>query len=293
MRRDTLISLGALAAMCMLPTTGAFADDQADKSNGSMDRDRSGAASADADTAATGSAVMDPAQFRDALHRVRDLMSQMRENRQLALAAQDPLLASNYERADQTLLLRTLGEINTITANWRGAAVPSSMDEVVPGNMKRYAAESEDTAFVRNTVWDIQTSLESDKLNGRLPTVTKRMMSQIDEAISRAEHPTYRVAKAWDREAFLRRTEMATHEMVAQAPPAPAPTTTTEETIHTETVPAPAPRLLKPRRLRRRKPLRPRLLPLRNQPLRQRPLPPQRPLPHPRRRCPKRAATLE
>jgi len=240
MDRKQLLTLAALSATFAFPMSGAFAD------------------SNDASPSASGltNTIMDAGRFRDSLHNLRDLLSQIQENRNLALAAQDSLVASQYEETNSRLLNESLGLLDTITRNWKSAEIAPapnetaemrsnrSIDRLGTADAVRFANESEDTAFVRNTVWDIQSQLQADKLNGRDPVVRGPLMSELDAAIARAENPTFRVVKAFDQSKLAsiqwpERKEFVwdrSHDMVAQAPP-PSSTTRTEEST---TPPAPA-----------------------------------------------------
>jgi LPXTG-motif cell wall-anchored protein len=233
MQKCSLFTLAALSATCLLPT-GAWA--QGDKMTTT-------------DATVTNS-VMDVTQFRDALHHLHDLFSQIQENRNLALAAQDSLVASTYEDQNRRLLVKALGVTDSVAHNWKHSDIPSLPNETAEmrsnraesrlgtADAVRYATESDDTAFVRNTMWDIQNALNADKLNGRAPIISHRIMSMLDAAIARSENPSFRVA--WhdmDKDLLSRNIEFSRTDQVI--PPAPAPVTT-EETTTTET-PAPAP----------------------------------------------------
>lgn len=236
MQRRTSWILAALGAAALLPGAGAFAEERADTTEP--------AARTSADTAGMKDTVMDAGQFRDQLHRVKDLLSQIRENRDLALAAQDPLIAGQYQSENRRLMTQTLGILDVITKHWRRSELPNvpgetsemrasrSLERWGSADMQRYANESEDTAFVRNTVWNIQSELLGDKLNGREPIVSDRVWESLNAAIARAENPDFRVVRAFNRERLAQRIEFAQRETTA---PAPSPTAETprEETRET------------------------------------------------------------
>jgi len=231
MQRKALITLAALSTVCLLPTTGALAQN-------------------DTATSVTNT-VMDAGQFRESLNKVHELFARIRENRDLALASQDTMIASKYEDENRRLLVESLGILDTITRNWKSADIPSfagetaemrssrSSERMGTADAQRYATESDDTAFVRTTVWDIQNQLNADKLNGRDPMISNKMMSMLDAAISRAENPSFRVA--WhdmNKELLSRNIEFSkTDETI----PSRVETTTTEERTEVAEAPAPAP----------------------------------------------------
>jgi hypothetical protein len=233
MQRKALITLAALSTVCLLPTTGALAQN---------------------DTATTATSVtntvMDVGQFRESLNKVHELFARIRENRNLALASQDTMIASKYEDENRRLLVESLGILDTITRNWKSADIPSmagetaemrssrSSERMGTADAERYAIESDDTAFVRTTVWDIQNQLNADKLNGRDPMISNKMMSMLDAAIARAENPSFRVA--WhdmNKELLSRNIEFSRTEETIPS----TETTTTEERTEVAEAPAPAP----------------------------------------------------
>jgi LPXTG-motif cell wall-anchored protein len=231
MQRNTLFALAALSATCLVPATGALAQDTTD--------------------AAMSRSVMDVGQFRDSLNNLHSVFTQIRENHDLALAAQDAMIASKYEDQNRRLLTKSLGILDTVTRNWKRADIPSLPVETAEvrssressrmgtADAVRFATESDDTAFVRNTVWDIQSALNADKLNGRDPMITNKIMSMLDAAISRAENPSFRVA--WhdqNKELLSRNIEFSRTDEVI--PPARVPTVTQETTTTEVTAPAPA-----------------------------------------------------
>jgi LPXTG-motif cell wall-anchored protein len=247
MSSRNILTLAALGASVLLPVSGAFAADDA------------------ASSASTTNTIMDAAQFRDSLHNLRDVLTQIRENQRLSLAAQDPLLIGQFEQNNRILLNKALGIADTVSLNWKHADIPSlpeetaevrsnkSLERMGTADAQRFANESEDTAVVRNAVWDIQSQLHADKLNGRDPVVTGELMGMLDAAIQRAENPSFHVVKALDQSRLAQitwpeRKEFVwdrSHDMVATntPPPAPAPSTT-ETTTTTETAtntPPPAP----------------------------------------------------
>jgi LPXTG-motif cell wall-anchored protein len=240
MQKQSLFTLAALSATCLLPATGAWAQNDS-------------ATTTTTDTIVTNS-VMDVGQFRDSLHNLHDIFSQIRENHTLALAAQDDMVSSKYEDQNRRLLTKGLGVLDEVTRNWKHSDIPSLPGETAEmrsshaiarmgtADAERFATESDDTAFVRNTVWDIQNELNADKLNGRDPYISRKIMSMLDAAISRSENPSFRVA--WhdmDKDLLSRNIEISRTEVIPPAP-APAPTTTEETTTTTtEETPAPAP----------------------------------------------------
>jgi LPXTG-motif cell wall-anchored protein len=235
MQRKSLFTLAALSAACLLPTLGAWA--QTDS-----------ATTTTTDTVVTNS-VMDVGQFRDSLQNLHDIFTQIRENRTLALAAQDDMVASKYEDQNRRLLTKALGVLDTVTRNWKHSDIPSLPGETAEmrsshaisrlgtADAERFATESDDTAFVRNTVWDIQNELTADKLNGRDPNISNKIMSMLDAAIARAENPSFRVAwHEMDKDLLSRNIEFSRTDQVIP----PAPVTTQETTTITEETP-PAP----------------------------------------------------
>jgi len=232
MHKSSLFTLAALSAACLLPT-GAWAQNDATTTTTT-------------ETVETNS-VMDVGQFRDSLHQLHDLFTQMRENRNLALTAQDAMISSKYEAENRRLLVKALGVTDSVTRNWKRADIPSMPNETAEmrnsherlgtADAERFATESEDTAFVRNTMWDIQNSLNAAKLNGRDPIINDKMMSMLDAAIARAENPSFRVAwHAMNKDLLSRNIEFSRNDTVI--PPAPK---TVEETTTVESAPAPAP----------------------------------------------------
>jgi LPXTG-motif cell wall-anchored protein len=220
MQRKSLVTLAALSAVCLLPTPGAFAQDTA-----------------------VANSVMDVGQFRDSLNKVHELFTRIQENRTLALASQDSMIASKYENENRRLLVQSLGILDTITRNWKSADIPSlagetaemrssrSIERLGTADAQRYASESDDTAFVRTTVWDIQNSLNADKLNGRDPIINDRIMSMLDAAIARSQNPSFRVA--WhdmNRDLLSRNIEFSRTEEVIPAPARVEETTVEERT---------------------------------------------------------------
>lgn len=208
MRSTSLLTLGVLGA-ALFTMTGAQAQN--------TDTDKA------SDTVSMNNTIMDAGIFRDSLHQVHDLFTQMRENDRLSIASADPLIQAQYQDENRRLLSRSLGTLDTISQNWKQANLPSmpgetaeatgrnNMDRFGSANATRYASESDDTAFVRNTVWDLQSDLMADKLNGRGAVITDEMMSKLDAAIKRAENPDFRVAKAIDLER-LRNMQIAFSE---------------------------------------------------------------------------------
>jgi len=228
MHRKTLFTLAALSATCLLPMTGAFAQD----------------------TTSTSVSIQDPAQFREDLYRVRELFKQIRENHTLSLAAQDRMVASTFERTNTRLMNQALGILDTISKNWEQTEITAlpgetaemrsarSIDRFGSANAVRFASESDDTAFVRNTVWDLRNELHADKLNGRPALVSDEMMTKLEAAIARAENPNFRVAwHEMNRERLARRIELS-EGIDLNIPPA---SETTTEVTREEVIETPAP----------------------------------------------------
>jgi LPXTG-motif cell wall-anchored protein len=181
--------------------------------------------------------IMDAGLFRENLSDLREVMSDIQENSNLALASQDPLVRSQYENDNRRMLNRALGIIQRVNMNWKTAEIPSRFEGTEgrfgSADRTRYAAESADTAFVRNTLWDLQSKLEAAKLNGRTVVITNEMMSMLDEAIRRAENPDFRFAQ-------LRTREFSTLEWSrseASATPAAVEETTTTREVSRVIVP--------------------------------------------------------
>lgn len=273
-----LLTCAALGAACLWPVAGAGAQAPADATNSNpppasvttTETTTTATPPAPAapsvtttetttttsDTIDMSGTIMDAGVFRDNLHKVRKNLMRIRENRDLALASQDPMVASSYDQQNKNLVEDTLATLDEITRQWRHREIrpiPGETAEVVNGrseygaaDMQRFANESEDTAFVRNAVWDIQSQLEADKLNGREVIVTRAMMSELDTAIARSENPDFRVARAFDASkldvavVFPEHKPFVwdrSHDMVAQVPTTQS--TTTEEV--TTSTPAPTP----------------------------------------------------
>lgn len=204
MRSKTLLTLAALgAAVLTVPSVPAYAQ------NDTMNNDT----------------IMDAGLFRENLSDLHDVLSDIRENSTLALASQDPLVRSQYENDNRRKLNRALGIIQRVNSNWKRADLPNRFESTDgrfgSADNTRYAAESADTAFVRNTLWDLQAKLEAAKLNGRTVVITDDMMTMLDEAIRRAENPDFRVARLETRQ--FSTLEWTNNEVSA------APSTTTEE----------------------------------------------------------------
>lgn len=222
MHGKRFLTCAALSASFLLPLSGAFAqNDPSDNTGAPADSSSNSATTTESTTTRTDNAgatttvtdrtttmttaegagsVMDVGIFRQNLQDLRDLLMQMKENRNLALASPDPLVSSQYEDTNRRLLVQTLGLLDGITRHWRRAELPPNavaVSDTVPADrygaadLQRFANESEDTAFVRNAVWQIQDNLQADKLNGRDPIISDRMMSLVDAAISRASNPNF------------------------------------------------------------------------------------------------------
>jgi len=189
MQSKSFVTL-ALLSVSLVPVSGVMAQDSKTDSSSSM----------------MSNTIMDAGQFRESLNSVKDLFDQIHDNNRISLAAADPLIMSQYQEDNRRLLNKTLGVLDEISMNWKRADVPAMAGETAEARTERlgsasasrYASESEDTAFVRNTVWDLQSSLMSDKLNGRAPMITDEMSDKLNAAIKRAENPDFRVATAWD-----------------------------------------------------------------------------------------------
>jgi len=240
MQSKSVLTLAALSAVCLLPASGIHAQQTGGNASGRM-----GAA----DAAPSGS-VMDVAQFRESLSDIRELFRDIRESRTLSLATNDQMLQARYTEDTKHKLHQAQGLLDEISMNWKRSNIPGAVggDQVGSDNMRRYAAESDDTAFVRNTVWQLQSMLQGDKLNGRGAVVSDQMMSMIDAAIQRAENPSFRVARAFNRDRLAQRIEFSRREEVSSSAGASASAaapatesitrTETETTTRTET-PAP------------------------------------------------------
>jgi LPXTG-motif cell wall-anchored protein len=178
----------ALMSAALMPLAGAFAQDTT--------------TTASADLHNT---IMDAGIFRDNLSQLHDLFTQMRENHRLAIASADPLLQSQFTEENRRLRNESLGILDDVSQNWRKAEMPmqsASASDMThrygTADAARFATESDDTAFVRNTVWSLRDTLSADKLNGRDGVISDEMMSMLDAAISRANNPNFRVAQAID-----------------------------------------------------------------------------------------------
>lgn len=238
MRKTPVMILAALGATCLLPMSSAFAADDMSSTTSAATESTS-----TTESAPTGS-VMDAAQFRDGLNRLRSLFQQMRENRSLAMAASNDMLSqSQLQEINRSLMVRALGELDQISRQWRTTDLPSGamasgsteMNRYGSASAVRYANESDDTAWVRNTVWQLQEKLLADKLNGRGPVITSQMRAMLDSAIHRAENPSFRVARALDTDLLRQRTERTESETTTTQVTPPA----SEATPAPETAPAP------------------------------------------------------
>jgi LPXTG-motif cell wall-anchored protein len=240
MQSKKLFTFAALGATILLPAGGAYAADTAMDTSGN--------------SAGLTNTIMDAGQFRGSLTRLQGVLNHIRDNETLSEAASDPLLIGDYQQQDRNLLNHALGILGTVSQNWKSSGVPilpnqtadersnSSTDRLGTGDAQRFANESDDTAFVRNTVWDIQSSLHADKVNGRDPIISNDLMSMLQAAINRASNPTFRVAQAVDTSRLAELSTTTTesqpfvwdrsHDMTAQAPTtSESATTTTEEMI--------------------------------------------------------------
>jgi LPXTG-motif cell wall-anchored protein len=241
MQSKKLFTFAALGAMILLPACSTYAADDMTSAN----------------SAGLTNTIMDAGQFRGSLNDLKSVLNEIRDNENLAEASADPLLITNYQQKDQRLLNHALGILGTISQNWKTTSIPtmpnetaderaeSSLNRLGTADAERFATESDDTAFVRNTVWDLQSDLHADKVNGRDPIVTNRMMSMLQAAINRAENPTFRVAQAVDMSRLAQLSTATTeetpfvwdrsHDMTAQAPTQPETATTTAEQMITVT----------------------------------------------------------
>jgi len=239
MQRKNLLSFAALSASFLLPVSGAYADQNDTGAN----KDSTTSMSKGMNEAGLGNTVMDAGQYRDTLHNIRDLLSEIRENGRLAMAAQDPLTRAQYQSDNQVMATQVLGLLNSVTRDWRHSDIPSmgtetaemrssrSEERMGSADMQRYATESPDTAIVRNAVWEIQGDLQGDKLNGRGPVVTKHTLKLLDTAINHAENPGFKVEKAasQDQQESTKETTKTEDSTSSsqQATPAPEPPATT------------------------------------------------------------------
>jgi LPXTG-motif cell wall-anchored protein len=178
----------ALMSAALMPLAGAFAQDTTTTASADMHN-----------------TIMDAGIFRDNLSQLHDLFTQMRENHRLAIASADPLLQSQFTEENRRLRNESLGILDDVSQNWRKAEMPmqsASASDMThrygTADAARFATESDDTAFVRNTVWSLRDTLSADKLNGRDGVISDEMMSMLDAAISRANNPNFRVAQAID-----------------------------------------------------------------------------------------------
>jgi LPXTG-motif cell wall-anchored protein len=178
----------ALMSAALMPLAGAFAQDTTTTAGADMHN-----------------TIMDAGIFRDNLSQLHDLFTQMRENHRLAIASADPLLQSQFTEENRRLRNESLGILDDVSQNWRKAEMPmqsASASDMThrygTADAARFATESDDTAFVRNTVWSLRDTLSADKLNGRDGVISDEMMSMLDAAISRANNPNFRVAQAID-----------------------------------------------------------------------------------------------
>jgi len=238
MQSKKLLTFAALGAAILLPTCGAFAADN------SMDATNS---------AGLTNTIMDAGQFLGRLKDVQSTLNDIRDNNTLIQAASDPLVIGTYQQDNRTLLNHALGRLNDVSLNWKASPMPvlpnetadersnASISRLGTADAQRFANESDDTAFVRNTVWDIQSSLHADKVNGRDPMISNKMMSTLQAAINRASNPTFQVAQAIDTS---RLAELSTatapsqpfvwdrsHDMTAEAPTAETATSAAEQMI--------------------------------------------------------------
>jgi LPXTG-motif cell wall-anchored protein len=170
--RNRNVSLAALSALLVLPMAGAFAQND---SRTTTDRMR--------DTAMSDSVtLLDVSQFKDTLYRLRELFDEMNEHHRLALASTDALVQAKHSEDNRALLSESLGLVDTMTRTYDYNA------------LREQAAQGDDSAFIRMSMWDLRNILQADKLNGREAVVTSEMRETLDEAIRRAENPGFRVS---------------------------------------------------------------------------------------------------
>jgi len=170
--RNRNYSLAALSALLVLPVAGAFAQND---SRTTTDRMR--------DTAMSDSVTLvDVSQFKDTLYRLRELFDEMNEHHRLALASTDSLVQSKHSEDNRALLTESLGLVDTMTRSYDY------------NSLRDLAAQGDDSAFIRMSVWDLRNLLQADKLNGREAVITSEMRETLDEAIRRAENPGFRVS---------------------------------------------------------------------------------------------------
>lgn len=223
MRSKSVLTVAVLSA-ALLPTSGAFAQDNQGGNAGAM-----------------AGSTMEVGQFRESLTDVRGIFEEMRENSRLALAAgNDPMVSGQLQNDNRRLLNRAMGLLTRINANWKrntpAMAMSGSNNRFGSATMNRYANESSDTAFVRNTVWELQNMLQAAKLNGRVVVITDEMMEMLSAAITRSENPDFRVAQAWSSNRLSRIEWRKLEE-------APARSTAAAETTETRRITVPDVRL--------------------------------------------------
>jgi LPXTG-motif cell wall-anchored protein len=199
------------------------------------------------DSSSTSMSVSDVGEFRSDLHSLRDMFGDMRENSRLAIASPDRMVSSSYEQMNGRLLQDSLGVLDELTINWKRIDTPeTNVQQLGSKDMARFAGESQDTAFVRNTVWDLQSRLLAAKLNGRNTNIiTDEMISMLDAAIARADNPNFQVASAMSSSSsshtaidWGRREETATTSAPEVVAAAPAAREWHEVTIEHENLPA-------------------------------------------------------
>jgi len=197
MQTKHLLTCAVLGA-ALLPVSGALAQQDTSATAGGSMSNTSAGGSMSSRSGGADMGTMDAGAFRDDLHNVRKMLGEIQENSRLAVASPDPMVASSYQRMNRNLLEDSLGALDEVTQNWKRIDTPdTNVQQMGSRDMARFAGESEDTAFVRNAVWDIQSRLLAAKLNGRdTGIVTKDMLEELDAAISRADNPNFRVASA-------------------------------------------------------------------------------------------------
>jgi len=226
MQTKQILTCAVLSA-AILPMASVHAGDHKDgkishDSSASMSSDRMGGADAEMSS-------MDVGEFRGNLEHLKEIFTMIQENSRLALASQDPLVASMYQQRNQHLSHRSLGLLDQATRNWKRIDTPYVNEQGMGSkDMARFAAESDDTAFVRNTVSQLQATLMSDKLNGRDPNITHQMMEMLDAAIARTNNANYRVSSAYSRH----RMQFSEFKM---SEPTPAPAGSSEQVATTTT----------------------------------------------------------
>jgi len=234
MQMRPVLSLAALSASLLIPIAGVYADDA------SMSK----TAMTSSTTTSGTMAPVDVSQYAGPLKDIKKTLTMIRENCQLTMAASDPLVRNMYRSENQILTNRALGQLDAINRGTKKAAVEAIASQtadmgMIDKSIERYSTESSDMAIIRNIVWTVQSDLRASKLNGRDPCASNRMISAIDTAIDRAEHP--RAAMVSTAQTSTQTTTETKKEETATTP-APAP----EAAPAPEPTPAPAPEAAQP-----------------------------------------------